>query len=128
MSEYRRPYKRKIPKRSQTLPVPGKGDDYGKYYHCWNCGFVCNVDRDELGDADSKAGDDHTDYHNLANPDPYTDNIGRIATIRCYTEDVFVLQKLGLDGETPVLVEHANVSEVSRGCPMCGSTNWRGDY
>jgi len=63
MPVYTRPHKRKLTKRSRTLPVYGEGADKGKYFRCWNCGWICNVDRDELGDSDSSAGDEHTDFH-----------------------------------------------------------------
>ena len=63
MPVYTRPHKRKLTKRSRTLPVYGEGADKGKYFRCWNCGWICNVDRDELGDSDSGSGNDHTDYH-----------------------------------------------------------------
>ena len=61
MSVYRRPHKRSLRKESRTLPIFGKGEDEGKYYHCWNCGFVCDVDRDALGDSDSSSGVAHKD-------------------------------------------------------------------
>jgi len=63
MPVYTRPHKRKLAKRSRTLPVYGEGADKGKYFRCWNCGWVCNVDRDKLGDSDSGSGNEHTDYH-----------------------------------------------------------------
>jgi hypothetical protein len=33
----------------------------------------------------------------------------------------------GADGESKTIV-HDYKSNVSRGCPFCGTTNWRGDY
>ena len=63
MPVYTRPHKRKLTKRSRTIPVYGEGADKGKYFRCWNCGWICNVDRDELGDSDSSSGNDHTDFH-----------------------------------------------------------------
>jgi len=40
------------PKRKRTIPLYGEGDDKGKWYKCWNCGFPCNIDRDSLDTGD----------------------------------------------------------------------------
>ena len=53
--------KSRIPKDSRTIPIygdpiKGDGNNDGKYYKCWNCGFVCDVDRDALGDGQSRDG------------------------------------------------------------------------
>lgn len=129
MPAYTRPHKRKLAKRSRTLPVFGKGDDEGKYFRCWNCGFICNKNRDELGDAESSAGDEHTDYHGIANEDPYS-NIARSASRICCLGSpghYFVALEVGADGN-PKTIIHDFTSTISRGCPFCGTTNWRGDY
>jgi hypothetical protein len=80
-----------------------------------------------LGDADSTAGDDHTDYHSLANADPQTNNAGRIICLGGDIGHYHVAMEIGADSETKTIV-HGYKSDVSRGCPFCGSTNWRGDY
>ena len=127
MPSYTRPYNRKIKKRSRTLPIYGTGEDEGRYYHCWHCGFVCDSERDELGDADSTAGDDHTDVHNLAGADPYTNNVGRHASNRLCLKHLYVAMRKDAAGDSKTIV-HLHTTDVSRGCPFCGSTNWRGDY
>ena len=127
MPSYTRPYKRSLKKRSRTLPVFGRGDDAGRYYRCWNCGFVCDVERDELGDADSTAGDDHTDINNLANANPYTNNAANHISLRTCVGHQYVAMRIGADGE-PKTIVHLHTTDISRGCPFCGSTNWRGDY
>ena len=93
----------RLPKESKTIPIyghpeRGDGEDNGKYYRCWNCGFVCNVDRDALGDQSSRSG---AAYETYAQVDEYG-----VAT-----------------GKT-----RYKVSESSTGCPLCHSKNWRGDY
>ncbi|MCK4328788.1 hypothetical protein KAX02_02990 [candidate division WOR-3 bacterium] len=127
---YTRPHKRKLAKRSRTLPVFGKGDDEGKYFRCWNCGFICNKDRDELGDAESNAGDDHTDYHGNVSEYPYANHYDDIASKVCClgeSDHYHVVLELGPDGE-PKTIIHDLTSDISRGCPFCGTVNWRGDY
>jgi hypothetical protein len=51
---------RKLRGDSKTIPQwgsdeRGDGEDHGKWYECWNCGWLCNTDRDELGGPDSKS-------------------------------------------------------------------------
>ena len=126
---YTRPYKRGLPKRSRTRPIRGKGDDEGKYFRCWNCGFPCDKDRDELGDAESSAGDDHTDYHNIAPTDPYTnDSASKSLCLGDAIEEHYhVVMEIDADGE-PKTIVHDHTSDISRGCPFCGCTNWMGKY
>ena len=127
MADYRRPHKKTLPKRSRTRPVYGRGDDRHRFFRCWNCGFICDSQRDELGDNNSSAGDDHTDFHNLANANPQLNNAGRICCLGGDIGHYHVAMKKGADGE-PKKVVHIHTTDVSRGCPFCGTTNWRGDY
>lgn len=86
------------------------------------------MERDELGDSESSAGDDHTDYHNIAPENPYTnDSASKICCLGGSVGHYHVLMELGLDGE-PINIVHDLTSDISRGCKFCGSTNWRGDY
>jgi rubrerythrin len=39
---------RKLPRQKRSLPIYGEREDANKYWHCWNCGFVCNIQRDTL--------------------------------------------------------------------------------
>lgn len=44
----------RLPKQSRTIalkghPDHGDGQDNGKWFRCWNCGFICNKDREALG-------------------------------------------------------------------------------
>ena len=125
MAVYSRAQKTKLKKESRTLPIFGRGDDAGKYFHCWNCGFVCDKDRDELGDSASRGGDGHLDALNLV-----SDNVANalhVAVLGGCTGHYHVAGELGPDS-VPREVTHTFKSDVSRGCPSCGSTNYRGDY
>jgi len=116
-------YQHRLPKESRTIPlrgnpVRGGGEDNGKYYRCWNCGFICAVDRDELGGPESKANITPTAYTQL-------DQYGNTA-YHCQ----------GAAGKTQAICEAAGGTwastryqpVVNSGCPLCGSPNWRGDY
>ena len=66
MPSYTRPRKWKLPKRSRAYPVHGKGADKGKYFRCRNCGFIYDKQRDDTGNAETNAGDNHIDYYGIA--------------------------------------------------------------
>lgn len=123
---YRKPHKLPLAKRSRTIPIYGRGDDANRYYHCWFCGFVCDVERDALGGADSGSGVGHVDAL-----EPSGEADGQVRLKSCLggmLEHYHVAQKLGPDGETPYQVYHNYKANISSGCPFCGSKNWRGDY
>ena len=126
MTVYTRAYKRRLKKRSRTLPIPGRGEDEGKYFHCWNCHFVCDKDRDELGDSATRGGDHHLDA-----PNPIVNvpggNTANQAVLGGSIGHYHVAAIVGPDS-VPREVRHNFKSDVSKGCPQCGSTNYRGDY
>ena len=37
-----------LSKEKKTHTVLGAQEDSGKFFRCWNCGFICNVTRDRL--------------------------------------------------------------------------------
>ena len=93
----------RLPKDSKTIPIyghpeRGDGQDSGRYYRCWNCGFVCDTQRDALGDATSRSG---AVYETYAQVDEYGNPTGETRW---------------------------KPSESSTGCPMCFTKNWRGDF
>ena len=123
---------RKLPKESRTIPLRGNsdrgnGEDDGKYYRCWHCGFVCDVTRDSLGDSQSRSADNHTDYHTPSYGSKDSgDEVNSLSVLGGVAHS-FVALKNGSDGN-PLGIRHDHESVVTGGCPMCGSLNWRGDY
>ncbi|MHC4397712.1 MAG: hypothetical protein ACYS1A_18875 [Planctomycetota bacterium] len=126
----------RLPKESRTLPIYGdpiRGDglDAGIYYRCWHCGFLCNSDRDALGDSQSRSGVRHNDY--AQQPDPGYDYAQNEAGISKKNKtavlgDAVMAAKNDSD-DAPKFVGNAiMVSERLSGCPFCGCKNWRGDY
>lgn len=109
------------------MPIYGRGDDQDKYFHCWNCDFVCDVNRDELGDSDSSSGVAHIEgvlpVGDFA-PNGKADNH---ACLGGSTGHYHVAARIGADSN-PKSVQRLYKSDISRGCPKCGSMNWRGDY
>ena len=116
MSRYK---KSNLPKQSRTIRIRGDkdrgargagaiGEDFRKWYRCWNCGHLCNEDREALGGKASGDGI-HTESFTPGSPGTGTDPRDEHGT---RTPDVKTDLK-------PV---------VDKGCPFCGTMNWRGDY
>ena len=114
----------RIHKDSRTIPIwgsPTRGDglDHGKWFRCWNCGFLCNKDRDALGDSQSRDGVAYEDYAPLTegmNSGGAVLGTGVVAPQTNSEDDALLIR-------FPVMV-----SEKSTGCPFCHTLNWRGDY
>ena len=128
MSRYK---KSNLPKQSRTIrrkadkfrgarSAGGTGEDYKKYYRCWNCGFVCNEDRDALGGSSSGDG---------ISIIPFTIPIS-IMNALLYMGDSVIGNAYVIGDDTTINepVKRNLKPDVNSGCPFCGSLNWRGDY
>ena len=117
----------KLPKQSRQIPLPasserGNGLDAGRYFRCWNCGFVCDIDRDSLGGARSGSGVNPQEYY----PQPDTGvEVGQC--VLGGLDSVFVALEQGADGLAKG-IQHSLWAVVSGGCPLCGSKNWKGEF
>ncbi len=116
----------RLPKQSKTLPIygnseMGNGLDAGRYFRCWNCGFVCRVDRDALGDKQARPAVGAQSY--VPQPDPNTER----RLVMLDEDEAYLTMESGADGsaKTPRLPYEA---VVNGGCPFCGTLNWRGDF
>lgn len=107
---------RKPRKDSRTKKVHGTNDDAGKWYRCWNCDFLCNEDRDDLGGAADKDGVVHT----VQASTPYRVGI-YTATLRSNTNTFAVVNP-------SQQAQNIHTPLSNSGCPFCGCRNWRGDY
>ena len=117
--------RKSIPKRSRTIPLKGNPDegdgiDDGKYYRCWHCGFICDIDKDALGGPESKSGKILEDY----SPASY----GGIATLDGLVEHFHIAARNGSDDTPLTALHYFKTSSSSTGCPQCHTKNWRGDY
>lgn len=120
---------RRLPRRSRTYPlhgnnVRGDGEDSGKWFRCWNCGFICNKDRDSIGDINSRSADGQIEYYTPSYGS--VDMSGECNAIMVLNGNEVALEQ-GADGN-PKGIRHNLRSDVYSGCPFCGSLNWRGDY
>ena len=108
----RKPHRSRLPKQKRTIPM-GEGNRF----KCWNCGFICNTDRDD--NSGSTAGDNHTDFSS-----PALGYVENGAEDRMITLDFYhtILEK-DADGTAKTIV-HSHLTDVTRGCPFCGTTNY----
>ena len=146
MSRYTlRVHKARIKKQSRTIPLRGHKDfaggrDDGRYWKCWNCGFICDVERDELGDSESVAGISHTIYeaqyggaqkndgdYNETDAKQHGTNSGIPLLTMASIRSQHVLMENDSSG-TPATIRSNWTPQVNSGCPFCGTKNWRGDY
>lgn len=77
-----------------------------------------------MGDESTSAGDDQLEY---ATP-TYGYEDDSAACLGDCINNYHVALELEPDGTTAKGVLHSFESNVTGGCPMCGSKNWRGDY
>lgn len=107
-------------KKSRTIPLFAKGDEDGKLFRCWNCGQICNQERDALGGSESPSG---------VQVDQYLEPSIATPGSAILLEGSVGASKLTLDGsmEDIIYAFHPD-PEGSQGCPFCHSLNWRGDY
>lgn len=121
---------RKLKKESRTIPLIGSGvgeaDESGQFYKCWNCGWVCDVERDELGGSDDTVGLAIENYSVTSYPGSPGELTGQ-AVLGGDIEHFQVTLEVDADGVPLEIEEHWRAVSVS-GCPMCGCRNWRGDY
>ena len=154
----RKNYSSRIRKESRTIllygdPDRGNGLDDGRYYRCWNCGFICNIDRDALGGQESRDGISYEAF--TLDTDPSLNSISRLGgsfspstispkeRVGGTTErGTGFIGRLAIMSGNPSFITLAigNTIDgiqlepyyikpvVNSGCPFCGSLNWKGDY
>jgi hypothetical protein len=129
---------------ARTIPVKGTGEDAGKWFKCWTCGFICNSERDSLGGAESMHGMSSEFYYEyypqsegayrgvsassnyLHEEGETSDGTVALATL-AVLRGKYRTSAVGMDGN-PIQTKLTYAARPERGCPLCGSTNWRGDY
>jgi hypothetical protein len=116
--------KTRLPKQRRTIPLPASDrnsgrelTDAGRYFRCWNCGFVCDVERDDLSDTG-----------NGSNPVA----VPEVSTGFTYAEGAdatkivvhrYRLSALDSSGD-PVGIQHS-FAVSGTGCPLCFTRAWK---
>ena len=130
---HRKTARKRIPKDSRTIPMKGhkdrgEGEDHGRWFRCWNCGFPCSKDREALSGPEGEDGIVHEDFF-LPAYGIYdrSDESTTVTATRGNGEQILLALLLGGDGE-PTDIVHNIMPDTASGCPLCGCLNWRGDY
>ena len=100
---------RKLPKEKRTIPLSGSLDDDSKYFRCWNCNFTCNKERDIVEHGDHGTG-------------------GVVPTFFAVDENLVDKDDtniITIGGETIIVYGKHYYPNITKGCPFCGSTNYR---
>jgi hypothetical protein len=109
----------RLPKRKRTIPLPGDLEDSGRYYRCWYCGFINNVQRNQVGDGD---GVTQLDAPEIAMGGWGMDDPLSLAII---LDDMFTLLQNRPDGNPITNYRHNNYPQIIGGCSLCGCKNYR---
>ena len=115
--KFTRPTKTRLPRQARSIPYKSRGDE--KLFKCWNCGFICNEDRDDSSGLE--AGDSHTVSTLPAFGGTGLD--GMIIPTEIGKE--CVLMELDAEGNNKT-ISHIYTSVITKGCPQCGTTNYKG--
>lgn len=124
-------HKQTLPKDSRTIPLYGSKDrgdglDFGKYFTCWFCGFTCDVERDALGDAESRLGISFEETLLPSFGPDGTDSLSSIPVLSGPVTGFHTALELDAAGDPKGIVYNFDVKGI--GCPLCHGLNWRGDY
>lgn len=110
-----------IPRRKRALPIYGEGDDAGKYYRCWKCGFINNIDRAQV--ADTMTGGDSVEVSEHDVLSPGGTGMGDASFITLIDQSVSLMR---LDSDGNIVPPYAPGSnKVTGGCALCGCMNYR---
>ena len=116
-----KPSRMRLPKQAKSIPMKGTGEDAGKWFKCWNCGFPCDVDREDS--SGSTAGDNHIDFHSPSLG--FVEN-GIEDRMLVLDEPPFYHTIMEKDASgTAKTIVHEHLTSVTKGCPMCGTTNFK---
>lgn len=101
-----------MPARKRGIPLPGVREDRRKWFKCWNCGFICNIERDSLNQSYEVGTIPFNDV-------PY----GTEQFIIVEQDEIILGTRSPDSGEGNVTRYYP---DVSTGCPFCGNQQWKG--
>jgi len=137
-SRYRKYDTRRLPKEKRTISLFGATsyingrvvkDQSNVFYRCWNCGFVCRTDRDQLGNGEGFYITDEADKYSYnqgaaAFQYPCSNASEQAIQIVVRTPSTVMMMQLDDLGK-PVTIEHNNIQVVTSGCPACGCRQYK---
>jgi len=128
----------RLPRQKRTIKIFGAAayidgrvvkDQSSNLFKCWNCGFICNTDRDKLGDGVGYRIEDQVDTSPLdlaAAALQYPQSNASEKAIIISVDEITPPLLMQLDSEgNPVTIMHNLSQVVYEGCPMCGSKAYK---
>ncbi len=106
--------------------MPGDGDEKGHWYRCWVCGSPNNELTEPLDDGATKMHTELSDYQRIATGARQGEPLSAQAYLDNFST-VFVSIACGADGNAKA-VPHSYEILRTNGCPVCSTSNWRGDF
>lgn len=129
MSEYNRHakyHRNRVPRKKRALQIYGEGGDTGKWYKCWYCGFINNIDRNQVADeftAENGSQSLVLEYDGFS-PNTFGMEDARYTVLTI--DNAQSVSLMELDGAGDIKPIYApRYPNVTRGCSFCGSTNYR---
>jgi hypothetical protein len=109
-------------RHKRVISIRGSNEDTGVYYRCWNCGFICDSTRDQIGDGDGVSVRDAPEYH--TGYESSQDSLNYTPGIRIHGMMAVTLEN-GPDGDPITTYRHNKYPKIGQGCPLCGCKNYR---
>ena len=108
-----------IPVRANDLHAGRERTDQGRYFRCWHCGFVCDIERDILSDQQSGMS-----VYNYV--DTVSAGLGTNSTKIYLSGPKFSWRTFLLDNQGEHVTIRQNLGAQSAGgCPLCSTKAWR---
>lgn len=128
-SRFIRTVRTPIEKRKRVRKIYGAFEDNNKWFYCWNCGAINNVDRNACADGYGATGIDFPTTQNSESqfrPQEQYVDLGRETSQTLNIEfpsDIGTSIKLGPDGQPIETYYTERTVVISKGCWFCGVTN-----
>lgn len=123
-SKYVRLHRRRLPREKRTIRLEGSSEDSNKWFKCWYCGFHVNADKSEIGDGsgvNTVLYNDAVDNYDIQDYGQ-SDKMQHLTLDGCIHFETVV--KPTAEG-TVASMKLPYKSDISSGCPFCGSKNYR---
>jgi hypothetical protein len=113
--------------RKRSIPQYGEKDDAGKWYRCWFCTQLCNIDREELGGTEAAHGSrptaSFTTPTNVARPGVPGDENSSKLVVKFHGQPKWVILRAEDDGTATTYKNEWVAAGV--GCPFCFTRAWK---
>lgn len=108
-----------IPVRANDRPAGRERTDQGRYFRCWNCGFVCDIERDLLSDKDH--GMSVENYVDTVSAGLGTTSNKIYLAGPKFSWRIFQVDSAG----SHVTIRQNLKAQATSGCPLCGTRAWK---